>query len=225
MTMQFCKFLGVAAAVLFCGGLAARANAGTLTYNGYGFSGENIHFSDAALGIDNEYGGSGLITLDGPTPFQAYCVDIADWLLSSGTYATGVDPASNPNLTGTSSITGDSKTADILALIVNGTDVAAVQLAIWETEFGSAATFTPDDPNLQAVATSYLGDVHTGLWKAPGGAALFELVPADGQVNQTLIYDPIPEPDAAVILGSGLLMLGCIARRRKEAGTAPGRSH
>jgi len=211
------KLPALAAAILVCGGITARANAGTLTYNGYGFSGENVHITDASLGVEDEYGGSGLITLNGPTPFQAYCVDIAAWLLSSGTYTTGVSAASDPNLQGTSNITGDSKISDILALMNNGTDVAAVQLAIWETEYGSEATFTPDDGSLQGVATQYLGNVKSGLWKPEAGAGLDELVAADGQVNQTLIYDPIPEPDAMAMLGSALLMLGFVVRRRKPA--------
>ncbi len=221
--MRLIKISALMAAVVVCGGTAGRANAGMLTYDGYGFSGENVHISDASLGIDDEYGGSGLITLYGPTPFQAYCVDIGDWLLSSGTYTTGIGAASDPNLQGTSSITDDNKMSDILTLINNGTDVAAVQLAIWETEYGSSATFTPDDQNLQGVATTYLNDVRSGFWKPEAGAGLDELVAADAQVNQTLIYDPVPEPDAAVLLGTALFMLGGVAGRRTIACARPGR--
>jgi hypothetical protein len=216
--MRISQSLTLIACILAAGTIGSSANAGTLTYNGYGFTGENVHVSDAALGINNEYGGAGLITLNAPVPFQAYCVDIADWLLSAGTYTNGIDPTSDPNLPGTSSITGDSKLADIGALIGNGTDVAAVQLAIWETEYGSAAIFTPDDPGLQAVASLYLANAEDGLWTAPAGSALYLLVGADGRPNQTLIYDPVPEPNTVAVLGSAIFLLGCAGRRRRRTG-------
>jgi hypothetical protein len=215
--MPLPKFSTLLAAALIGSGVAAGADAGTLTYTSYGFSGENVHISDPSLNIDNEYSGAGLITLNGPEQLQTYCVDIAVWLLSSGTYTTGVDPAADENLQGVSSITGDSKITDILALMNNGTNVAAVQLAIWETEYGNSATFTPDDTGLQAVATSYLADVQDGFWTIPAGAALYEVVPAEGQTNQILIYDPIPEPPAAAILGFALALLGGLAGRRRVA--------
>jgi hypothetical protein len=109
----------VAGLILFAGFTRASV-AGTFSYTGYGLSGENVHVTDSLLGIENEYGGAGLITLEGSTTIAAYCVDIADWLLGSGTYTSGINPATAPNLTGVSSITGHSKIADISALIAHG---------------------------------------------------------------------------------------------------------
>lgn len=194
------------------------AHAGLYSYGSYGFSGSNVHFSDPSLGIANEYGGSGLITLNGPFSIDAYCVDIADWLLGSGTYNFGVNPATNPNLTGTSSITGDSKIADISALIFNGQDPAAVQLAIWETEYGSAASFTPDDGSLQQTADQYLTDASSS-WTVPSNFDLYELTAADGQTNQTLVYlmDPpslVREPGSLILLGGAIFLIAITAQRR-----------
>jgi len=196
------------------------AHAGLYTYGSYSFSGSNVHFSDSSLGITNEYGGSGLITLNGPFPINAYCVDLSDWLLGSGTYNFGVNPATDPNLTGTSSITGDSKIADISALIFNGQNSAAVQLAIWETEYGAAASFTPDDSSLQQVASQYLTDASTS-WTVPSNWDLYELT-AVGPANQTLVYmadppSPVAEPGTLALLGGAIFMIAITAQRRPWA--------
>ncbi len=211
-------------------GFIGHASADTFSYSGYSLSGgENLHVTDAALAIDNEYGGAGLIGLDGSYTIQAYCVDLADWLLSSGSYITNVNPLFNPNLAGTSSITGDSKIADINALIANGGNFAAVQLAIWETEYGAAASFTPDDSGLQAVATGYLTNIENGSWTGLIGQTIAELSPVDGVANQTLIYmtadmdmlgsstslNAVPEPTTLALLGAGvMMMIGGVRKRR-----------
>jgi hypothetical protein len=205
-------------AVIFAGLVtwSAAANAGTFTYNTYGLSGENVHITDTSLGIQNEYGGAGLITLEGSSTIAAYCVDIADWLLGSGTYNTSVNPASNPLLVGLSIFTGHAKIADISALISHGTNAAAVQLAIWETEYGAAVTITPDDSGLQAVASTYLTDLAT-LWTVPKGMTLLELTPANGQINQTLVYmAAVPEPTSMAVLGSAAIMLGYLRKRHQN---------
>jgi len=196
------------------GGGISTANAGVYSYDSYDFSGGNVHFTDASLGIANEYAGAGLITLNGSSVIRAYCVDIAHWLLPSGTYNVGIDPATNPNLTG-------SMIAAIGALIYNGDNFGAVQLAIWKIEYGAAASFTPDDTGLLTLADTYLENVKN-TWSVPPNLALFELTPVDGQVNQTLVYlaDPpasVPEPGTLTLLGGGLLMTGLVARRRRSA--------
>jgi hypothetical protein len=205
----------------------SEAHAGLYTYGSYGFSGSNVHFSAPSLGIANEYGGSGLITLNGPFSINAYCVDLSDWLLGSGTYNFGVNPATDPNLTGTSSITSDSKIADIGALIFNGQNAAAVQLAIWETEYGAAASFTPDDGSLQSLASQYLTDASTS-WTVPSNFDLYELTAANGQTNQTLVYladppSPVREPGTLALLGGALFMIAFAGQRRPwTAALAPG---
>ena len=142
--MRIFKLTAILAGLVVFGGHTTGASAGSFTYQSYGFSGENVHITDVSLDVNNEYGGAGLITLNGSSTITAYCVDIADWLLGSGTYNTGVNPTSNPNLAGLSTFTGHSKIADIGALIANGSNDAAVQVAIWETEYGAAVTITPE---------------------------------------------------------------------------------
>jgi hypothetical protein len=194
----------------------ATANAGTYTYSSYGFSGSNVHFSDTSLNIDNEYGGAGLIILNGSPIMNAWCVDIADWLLQPGTFNVGVDPATDVNLAGVSSITGHGKIADIGALIYYGANYAAVQLAIWETEYGSSATFAPDDLGLQAIANTYFSYLQ-GVWTLPADLALYELTPADALPNQRLVYlAPVPEPGSLALLSSGIFLTGMAAKRRRR---------
>jgi hypothetical protein len=197
-----------------------EARAGLYSYDSYGFSGSNVHFSDASLGIGNEYGGAGLITLNGPFPINAYCVDLSDWLLGSGTYNLGVDPATDPNLTRNSSIIGDSKIADISALIFNGQNPAAVQLATWETEYGAAADFTPDDGSLQQIVSQYLVDA-SSRWTVPSNRDLYELSAA-GPANQTLVYladppSPVTEPRTLALLGGAIFLIAITAQRRSWA--------
>ena len=215
--MRLIKLAAAIAGLFFCGGYTSAASAGTFTYASYGFSGENVHITDTLLGVENEYGGAGLIMLDGSSTIAAYCVDIAHWLLGSGTYNSAINPVSNPNLSGLSTYTGHSKIADIATLIANGSDAAAVQVAIWETEYGSAVTITPDDQNLRAVANTYFADLQT-LWTVPNSLSLMELTPANGQTNQTLVYMvPAPEPGSMAILGSAILTLGYVRMRRRTA--------
>ena len=212
--MRIIKATAILAALVVLGGHTTGASAGTFTYQSYGFSGENVHITDISLGINNEYGGAGLITLNGSSAITAYCIDIADWLLGSATYNTGVNPTSNPNLAGLSIFTGHGKIADIGALIANGGNDAAVQVAIWETEYGAAVTITPDDQQLQAVANSYFTDLRT-LWTVPRSLSLMESTPAGGQTNQTLVYMvPAPEPASMAILGSAMITLGYMRKRR-----------
>jgi hypothetical protein len=211
--MGLYKLTAFLAGFVACGGFTTAADAGTFTYGSYGFSGEYVHISDTGLGVNDEYGGAGLISLIGSSTIAAYCVDIADWLLRSGTYNTAVNPASDPNLAGISSVTGHSKIADIGALMYNGTNAAAVQLAIWETEYGAAVTIKPDDSGLQAVANAYFADLNTG-WTLPKGLSLDELTPANGQTNQRLVYlAPVPEPASMAILGSAIIGLGYLRMR------------
>jgi hypothetical protein len=226
LTMRLIKVAALLAGLIAGVGIN-DAHAGLYSYGSYGFSGSNVHVSDPSLGIANEYGGAGLITLNGPFSLNAYCVDLADWLLASGTYNFGVDPATDPNLAGTSSITGDSKIADISALIFNGQNSAAVQLAIWETEYGAAASFTPDDSSLQQVADQYLANATTS-WTVPSNFDLYELTAADGPANQTLVYlaDPpssVREPGTLALLGGALFLVAFAGRRQHwTAAMAPG---
>jgi hypothetical protein len=213
--VRFLKVTAVLTGLAMLGGYSTAATAGTFTYQSYGFSGENVHITDLSLGVNNEYGGAGLITLNGSSTIAAYCVDIADWLLGSGTYNTGINPAANPNLAGLSGFTGHSKIADISALIANGSNAAAVQVAIWETEYGSAVTITPDDPHLQSVANAYFADLQT-LWTVPGNRSLMELTPTGGQTNQALVYlVAAPEPASMAILGAAMITLGYVRKRRQ----------
>jgi hypothetical protein len=213
--MRLIKTMALLAGLAFGCDIGA-ANAGTYSYSSYGFSGSNVHFSDPSLGIVNEYGGAGLIILNGSPIMNAWCVDIADWLLQPGTYNVGVDPATDVNLAGVSSITGHGKIADIGALIHNGTNYAAIQLAIWETEYGSSATFSPDDQGLQGIANTYLSYLQSS-WTLPADLALYELTPADGQPNQRLVYlAPVPEPGTLVLLSSGVFLTGMVAKRRRR---------
>jgi hypothetical protein len=218
--MRLIKATFLLAGLTVCAGIGT-AHAGLYTYGSYGFAGTGVTVNDPTLRIVNEYGGAGVTTLNGSPALNVYCVDINDELLGSGTFNAGVDPATDPNLAGTSSITGDSKLADIAALIFTGVNPAGVQLAIWETEYGSDATFTPDHQRAQTDANTYLTDAAT-IWRVPANFELLELTAVNGQPNQTMIYlsDPpigVPEPATFALLSGAVLMTGLLVKRRRPA--------
>ena len=223
--MRFLRNMAVVA--LMSGTVMGVAQAGEITYTGYSLLGTNVHITDLPS-VNNEYAGSGLITLTGGigTPISVFCVDVFDWLAGGGTFNTA-NPATDPNLTGNSFFTGDTKIADIGALIFNGMELianpqggtsaeiaTAIQNDIWLTEYGNNVSVTPDDSAVNGLATTYLADLSDAAWTMPSGYALNEITPANGEVNQSQVYlTEVPEPASVMVLMMG--MLGVTLRRRQ----------
>jgi hypothetical protein len=159
----------------------AHANP-TFTYTSYsvadgiGQSGATVNLYDPTLNVNiDAYAGQ--IDLHGSTTMATYCVDILDDLASTGTYNTGSPRTSmlTPTLIN-----------EISVLISNGgTNYTAIQLAIWTAEYGNNLSITGDSTDL-AVATTDLGLVTSGTWKAPTTQALYELTPQSPTTNQNL---------------------------------------
>lgn len=122
-----------------------------------------------------------------------------------------------------------SQTRQIASLMVNATNIggtllmAATQLAIWKVEYGADITFNGLGGTLLStfqnllIATAFAGSadcpncVITVLSDAP-------IVP-----NQTFGFasvSEVPIPAAVWLFGSGLVGLGALARRRRQAAVA-----
>ena len=210
---------GIAAtALVVASGVAAAAT--SLTYSGYSVMGDqtlNVLFPSTESGQAGEFQlvtGSGVI--------DAWCIDLFNYLSSSGTY----DVASfSGSLPGVPALT-TRQIGEIGALVRNGDSLvaspptgysandvgAAIQIAIWSLEYpGFSYTWSPAHPIADALATTYLGDATTGVW-APyfGVRALVETTATD----QTLVAG-IPEPSTWAMASIGFAALAWTAWGRR----------
>jgi len=171
-----------------------------------------------------------------------YCLDIYDNLQSTGTYTvsqltTSGAGGSNPSLATT-------QIGEIGSLIVNGDSLiskasktavqaisAAVQLAIWDVEYNNpkkvngksvntTTAFTYLGPTSQLpqgtinLANTYVANVEAGgSWDSYNYAVT--LLTASG--NQSMVYaNATPLPATLPLFGTGLGVVGLLARRRKR---------
>ncbi len=191
------------------------ASAETFTYGGYGVTNEQ----DIQILQPNDiYGGAGQIILYGSGrgseyDIPAWCLDVYVYLLGSATYQ--IVPASTTDLLNSTQI------GEIGALIANGDALlnkpndgyvsAAIQLAIWEVEYG-ITNFKYSGLNAGVVsdATTFYNDVMTGIWKPNYNLSL--LVPVGNTPNQTLGF-VTPLPSTWTLMLGGFAGLGLFAYR------------
>jgi hypothetical protein len=247
--------LGVSA-VLIC--LAAgSAMAGTVTTSTVSLpnGSDQVNIVDTTQNVDG--GGNNLIsgTIGLQTTIGAlstYCVDLFDYInLGNNSYTfnqntlTAGSTFSNGSAPGTFT---QAQVTDLTRLLAGGAtpvtqssiNSAALQVAIWETEYGTAAAngsynltsgssfyFTPstNDSNSAAVlaqAQSYLnaatGYQNGSAWVAATWQAasnqFVEYLTSNPSGTQNLIYLATPEPSTVAVFGIGLIGLWA-ARRRK----------
>ena len=174
--------------------LAGAAVASPMTYTGYTvLNNQTVTLSDPSLGV-NEAGGSGQITFTGTNTaggtLSTWCVDIKDFLLGSGSLDQGTTLA----LASTNSI--NALLANATPLLAGNYDASsALQVAIWETEYGSALTVSGPS-SMMTLANTYVSDVTTGAWKADATRQVAFLSGAG--VNQDQVYlAPVPRADVA----------------------------
>src|SRR5271165_6921651 len=160
----------VAAALLLT---TSAASAGTLSYTGFTVTGDSVTVDTPVTAT----GVAGLIHLitQGGTVVDAWCIDVYDPLLGSGTYS--ITPVTVP-LPGVPTTLTSAQIGEIGALMVHGAqlvgapptgdtadDVAtAIQVAIWSVEYGSVFTYSPVDSTVAGLAPLYYGDATTGVW-------------------------------------------------------------
>jgi hypothetical protein len=201
---------------------APVASASTFTYSSYSVTNEQ---SINIFTPNNVSGGAGEIVLTGSGAnaghtIVAWCLDIYDFLTNSGTYNVGVLTTSgsggaNPTLTTTQIGEIGALMAHGESLINTSHDVsAAIQLAIWEIEYGSAFTSNGITPSVSTLAATYVTDVKNGTWAPDSNVSLLSL-----RGDQTLGF-LTPLPASWLMMLSVLAGLGFIAFRRQKHGPA-----
>ena len=163
----------------------------------------------------SESGGSGRITLNGLTdngisegPLTTWCVDIYDDLASRGSFTALTSYASTDPLYGKI----DAVIANRTPLLGGNTYAsAAVQIAIWELEYGSAVTIHAGAA-VETLAATFVANVTSGTWQADPGTEVWVLSESGNQSQAYL--GNVAEPSGLAVLGIGLLGLGAVAIRR-----------
>jgi hypothetical protein len=221
------------AAALFLGTCSVDiAAATTITYSSYTWIGDDIQINSP----NHIFGGAGQITLDTSSGnILAWCLDVTDYLLSSGTYSVST-PATLPQLSAAQDAVIGSLIVEGNALLagqgINGynkDDIStAVQIAIWQTEYGASFSYTPINSSVTQLVQDFL--LPSGKWSYENYfTATFEtLNPPNGTANQVLAMDPVPGPVAGaglpgLLFAAGGFLARWRSRRRGLAEVAVGR--
>jgi len=234
----------LAVTIALLGPVGINAASADVTYTSYSWTGDTVTITGPSplSPINSETGGAGQIRLHLSTgqTLLAWCLDVFDWLQTSGTYSvTQNGPINNGQVSA-------STAAHIGGLMVEGNNLiqanhtltigtnsfsvadesAATQIAIWAAEYGAGFTYKT------SIMPAGFTDLVAYIDARAGTSTYFTLDPdpincPKGQTtdctsptNQHLGYVPVPSP----IAGAGLpgLAVACtallaLARRRRQA--------
>ena len=190
----------------------APAHAGQVTYSSYSvLNGQNVTLHNANLWKNDETAGSGQITLNNTnTPggmIATWCIDIAHTLQASGSFKTG------GFLSGDFGAKVNALLTNVVPTLKAGYDnSSALQVAIWQAEYGSDLTVS-GPASVMSQAKIYLDNVNNGTWKADPRMGVAVLA-RDGNNQDQAYLTAVPEPASMAVLAAGLVGLGLVRRKR-----------
>lgn len=209
---------------------ATQAKADNVSFSGFANGSQTV---DIVLGAPNvatnlsTQAGGFLTTLNGGASFTSYCIDLYEYISFGPTYSDYTLTA------GASHVFANRNAAtDIGKLYAEGNAVnssirqAAFQIAIWEIAYETGGTYdlgtgsakfaggTAASSGALTLASSWLGALATTT-NTSYAVSTLDSIGHPGHQDQVFAA-PVPEPSTYVMMATGLLGMGFVARRRSS---------
>jgi hypothetical protein len=209
--------LSAALSILFVLPLAAHADSFTTGNT----TGSTMNFtykgsSESASG-GNFAGSTGVVNGVSTSFLDVFCIDLSDNISLNSSYNATY---TNTGVANGSTVANASKIAWLVLNLGTSANTSvlasALQAAIWETEYGSA--FTLSNNNSSALLTAYNQDLAALGSNTASVSSLLWMTAKNGngyyQAQVIAPVSPVPEPGTLSLLGTGVLTLAGLVRRR-----------